>query len=74
MLDLSTFAKMIIFTGVLITTMGILFLFADKLPWFGKLPGDIYIERENFSIYLPITTCIIASIVISLILYLLARR
>jgi hypothetical protein len=42
-------------------------------PWLGRLPGDIVIERENFRLYLPITTSILISIVLSLILWLLNR-
>lgn len=74
MLDLSSIAKVVIFAGVLITAMGIFFLFSDKIPWLGNLPGDIYIQKKNFSVYLPITTCIIISIILSLIFYFITRR
>lgn len=74
MLDLNSMAKVLILAGVLITAMGIFFLFSDKIPWLGNLPGDIYIQRKNFSIYLPITTCIIISIILSLIFYFITRR
>lgn len=74
MIDLSSIAKIIIFAGILITATGVLCLFLDKIPWLGNLPGDIYIQRKNFSIYLPITTCIIISIFLSLIFYFLTRR
>ncbi|HYA27463.1 MAG TPA: DUF2905 domain-containing protein [Acidobacteriota bacterium] len=47
--------------------------FADKLPWLGHLPGDISIQRDRFSFYFPLTTCIIISVVISLVLYFLRR-
>jgi uncharacterized protein HemY len=74
MIDLSYIAKMIIFVGILITAIGVVFLFADKIPWLGKLPGDIYFQKKNFSLYFPITTCIILSILLSIVLYFLTKR
>ena len=65
MVDLTPFAKTIILAGMIITGIGLLFLFIDKVPWLGKLPGDIHIEKEDFSFYFPVTTCIIVSIIIS---------
>jgi hypothetical protein len=47
--------------------------FAGKLPWLGNLPGDITIQRERFSFYFPITTCILISVLISLVLYFFRR-
>ena len=73
-MDLGSIAKLIIFVGALIMAIGILFLFFDKIPWLGKLPGDIYIQRKNFSLYLPITTCIVISVFLSIILYFIFRR
>ncbi|MGB9598532.1 MAG: DUF2905 domain-containing protein, partial [Minisyncoccales bacterium] len=52
---------------------GILFLFGSKIPYLGKLPGDIYIKRENFSFYFPIATSILVSIILSIIFYLISR-
>lgn len=74
MIDLNPVAKVFILAGALTTVIGVLFLFLDKIPWLGNLPGDIYIQRKNFSIYLPITTCIIISVILSLIFYFLTRR
>lgn len=74
MVDLGSVAKVIIFAGVIITVIGVLFLFTDKIPWLGKLPGDVYIQRKNFSFYFPITTCIIISILVSIIFYFIAKR
>jgi hypothetical protein len=44
-----------------------------KVPWIGKLPGDIYIKRENFTFYFPLATSIVISIILSLILWLLRK-
>lgn len=66
--------KTIIFIGIAIVVIGIIvWLFGDKLRWLGKLPGDIRIERENFRFYMPITTMILLSIVLSGILWLIRQ-
>ena len=53
--------------------LGLVFMLAGKLPWLGRLPGDIVIERGPVSFYFPIVTCIVISIVISLALWLFRR-
>jgi len=59
--------KMLVFTGVVMIVVGLVFLFADRIPFLGRLPGDISIQRERFSFYFPITTCIIISIILSIL-------
>jgi hypothetical protein len=65
--------KLLVITGLVIAAMGLLLLVSPKIPWFGKLPGDIIVVRERFSFYLPITTCIIVSIILSVLFYLLRK-
>ena len=65
--------KMLIYLGLALAGVGLLFSLAAKLPWLGHLPGDISIERENFSFYFPLATCVLISIVISLVVYFLRR-
>lgn len=66
--------KYIIVTGIFIIIAGlIIYFFYDKLNWIGRLPGDIRIEKENFRFYFPITTMIIASLIVSAILWLIKR-
>lgn len=66
--------KSIILIGIFIVIAGvIIWLWGDKLKWLGKLPGDIRIEKENFSFYMPITTMIIISVVISAMLWLIKQ-
>ena len=61
-------AKYIILAGILIVVAGvIIYFFHDHLRWLGRLPGDIRIEKENFSFYFPITTMILLSILLSII-------
>jgi hypothetical protein len=66
--------KTIVGIGATLIIIGLLVWFAgDRLNWFGRLPGDIRIERPGFSCFFPITTMIIVSIVLSILLSLLSR-
>lgn len=66
-------AKIIIVIGVVLVLIGLVMLFIQKVPFLGKLPGDILIKKENFTFYFPLTTSIIISIIISLILYIISK-
>lgn len=72
--EFNYFGKLLIIAGVFILVLGVIFLFGDKIPFIGKLPGDIYIKKKNFTFYFPIVTSILLSLLISLILYLLRRK
>jgi hypothetical protein len=54
--------------------MGVLMLLGGQLPWLGRLPGDISIERGNFRFYAPLATCLLLSLILTLVLNLVARR
>jgi hypothetical protein len=64
--------RLLIILGVVLVALGVLWLWIARLG-FGRLPGDIVIERENFRLYIPIVTSLIISVVISAILWLLNR-
>lgn len=66
--------KILLITGIVISLVGAALLFSGKLSWIGKLPGDILIKRRGFTFYFPLATSILASVIISLILYLISRR
>jgi len=68
------FGKILIFIGLLLAILGLVFIFGNKIPFIGKLPGDIAVERRNYSLYFPVTTCIIISVVISFILWLFNKK
>jgi uncharacterized protein HemY len=70
---MAEFGKTLIFLGLLLLIVGVILSLAGKLPWLGNLPGDVTIERGRFSFYFPITTCIIVSVVVSLVLYFFRR-
>jgi len=66
--------KLIIAVGILIVLAGvIIWLFGDKLRFIGRLPGDIRIERENFRLYIPITTMILASLLLTGMMWIIQR-
>jgi hypothetical protein len=64
---MSAMGKMLIVAGIILIVMGLAFLFAGKIPFLGRLPGDISIQKERFGFYFPITTCIIISIMITIL-------
>ena len=65
--------KVLIVMGILLIFLGIILTAGPKIPWIGKLPGDISIQRGNFSFYFPLTTCIIISIILTLLFYLFRK-
>jgi len=68
MSEISGIGKLSITTGIIIIVAGLIISFMPKIPYLGKLPGDIHIKRKNFTIYFPLTTSIIVSIIASTIL------
>ncbi len=74
---MAALGKSLIGLGVLITIVGLVLWGGSRLPWLGRLgrlPGDIYIQRDNFSFYFPLATSILISVILSLILRFLIRR
>ena len=65
--------RILIYLGVFLVIVGIVFTLIGKIPWLRHMPGDITIEREHFTFYFPLATCLIISVVLSLVLYLLRR-
>ncbi|MGH7828313.1 MAG: DUF2905 domain-containing protein [Candidatus Binatia bacterium] len=65
--------KTLIFLGIGLVILGLIFVFGGKIPWLGYLPGDIYIQRERFTFYFPLMTSLVISVIISLVLYFLRR-
>uniref|UniRef100_A0A832GPC4 DUF2905 domain-containing protein n=1 Tax=Caldimicrobium thiodismutans TaxID=1653476 RepID=A0A832GPC4_9BACT len=71
---MSGLGKFFILFGLLLVLLGLIITFLPKVPFLGKLPGDIVVNRENFTLYLPLGTSILLSILLTLILNLLLRR
>ena len=70
---MSDLARTLIVLGILLVAVGLALLLVPKLPGLGKLPGDLVIKRENFTFYFPLGTCILISIILTLILYLFRK-
>lgn len=70
---MSDLSRFLIIVGIMLAGAGIGLWLVGKIPWMGKLPGDIYYQRGNFRVYFPLATCIIISLLLSLILYLFRK-
>ncbi len=65
-------ARMLVVVGIILIVLGLAWPLIVKLP-LGRLPGDIVVRRENFSFYFPLASCLLVSIVLSLLLWLFRR-
>ncbi len=72
MLNLESFGRLLLIGGGIIALVGLLFLVFGRLG-LGRLPGDIFIQRDNFTFYLPLATMVIISIVLTLLFNLIRR-
>ncbi len=70
---LENFGRILIWTGLGVVVLGAVLLLASKIPGLGHLPGDISIHGENFTVYIPIATMIVVSLVLTLLLNLIVR-
>ncbi|MEW6107647.1 MAG: DUF2905 domain-containing protein [Nitrospirota bacterium] len=66
--------KLLIFIGIIIALLGVVLVFSVRIPWFGRLPGDIMIQKKNFTFYFPLATSIIISLLLSFLFWLFGRR
>ena len=71
MSDHAGFGWTLLVLGLVIAGVGLVWILAPSLPWLGRLPGDIRIERENFHFYFPLVTCLLLSLVLSLVVWLI---
>ena len=66
--------KALIAFGLLIVLAGVVLVLVGRVPWIGRLPGDIHIQRGNFTFSFPLATSLLLSVILTLIFYLLGRR
>jgi hypothetical protein len=66
--------KTLIVFGIILVGLGLVLTFMNKIPFVGKLPGDILVQKKNFTFYFPLTTSILISIILSLIFWLWSKR
>jgi hypothetical protein len=66
--------RFLIITGIVIVAIGGLLMLSGKISWLGRLPGDIIIQRKNFTLYFPLATSILISLLLTLIFWVIGRR
>jgi Protein of unknown function (DUF2905) len=66
--------KILVGFGLLIALAGVVLVLVGRVPWIGRLPGDIHIQRGNFTFYFPLATSLLLSLVLTLVLYVVGRR
>ncbi len=66
--------RLLVIFGVAMAAIGVLIIFSGKLPWLGRLPGDIVFHRKNFTFYFPLATSILISLVLTLLFWIFGRR
>ena len=66
--------KILVGFGLLIALAGVVLVLVGRVPWIGRLPGDIHIQRGTFTFYFPLATSLLLSVVLTLLLYVVGRR
>jgi DUF2905 family protein len=66
--------KLLLVFGLVIAAVGAVLLVVGRIPWVGRLPGDIYIQRGHWTFYFPLATSLLLSVALTLIFWLIGRR
>jgi len=74
MFDPTHLGRLLIAIGLIAVVIGLVLLFAGKIPWIGRLPGDFLFRGKNVTVYFPLMTSLIVSVILTLILWLINRR
>jgi len=70
---MAALGKMLIILGIVAAAIGVVLVLSQRIPYIGRLPGDIYVKKDSFTFYFPFTTCIIVSILLTLIFWIFRR-
>lgn len=73
-MEIQSLGKVIIVLGIFLVVFGLLILLSPKIPFIGRLPGDILIKRHNFTFFFPLASSIIISLIITIILNLILGK
>ena len=73
-LDMNDLGKLLVVVGLVIAAIGLMLWSGVGKSWFGRLPGDIHYSKDNFSFHFPIVTCLIISVVLTLLMWLFRRH
>ncbi|MGH6690422.1 MAG: DUF2905 domain-containing protein [Gammaproteobacteria bacterium] len=71
---MDSIGKLLIVFGLLVAVVGVIVLLAGRVPWLGRLPGDIHIQRGNWTFYFPLATSLLISVVLTLGFWIIGRR
>jgi hypothetical protein len=66
--------RSLVVMGLVVALVGVVLMLAGRVPWLGRLPGDIYIQRGNWSFYFPLMTSIVVSVLLTVVFWLFSRR
>jgi hypothetical protein len=72
--QVDSLGRMLIVLGIVVIALGALLLLVGKVPFLGRLPGDIVIRRESWTVYFPVATSLLVSVLLTLLFWLLGRR
>ena len=65
--------RSLILAGLLLVVVGVVVSFSSRIPWLGKLPGDFTFRTGGLTVYVPLATCVLLSVLLSLVSYLFRR-
>ena len=71
--ELQPLGRALIVLGLIVTVFGVLLCLTPNIPWLGRLPGDLFIRRDRFTFYFPLASCLLASMLLSLLFWLWSR-
>lgn len=74
MMAIESIGRTLIFFGIILIVIGAVFVVFGKVPWFGRLPGDIIIKREGLTVYFPVATMLILSLLLTVLFNIIGRR
>jgi hypothetical protein len=72
-MDISGIGRLLIFSGVVLLIVGLILALGGKIPFLGRLPGDIVLRRDGFTLFIPIVTMLIISVVLTILLNIIFR-
>jgi hypothetical protein len=70
----SDFGRVLIVLGLVLAATGVALTLAPRVPWLGRLPGDVQIQRGSWTFYFPLATSVLLSVVLTVILWIVGRR
>ena len=71
---MSDLGRVLIVLGLVLAATGVALTFAGRVPWIGRLPGDVQIQRGSWTFYFPLATSVLLSVALTLILWIVGRR